>query len=121
MLATNLILEIQLIKCSYRIHILGLKCNLNLYIILWLKTFSYKRRNLGFHILVHPDTNLHENDFIFWNLFKISLTVFFQMLILTYNKEKKFYEDQDFVHQEPSKLKKLKFYDILQSGKNHKC
>ena len=27
-------------------------------VILWLKTFSYKRRNFEFQILVHPDTYL---------------------------------------------------------------
>ena len=35
-----------------------------LFAILWLKSFSYYRRNFGFHILVHPDTYLHEQKII---------------------------------------------------------
>ena len=96
-----------------------------MFAILWLKSFSYKRRNFLFQILVHPDTNLHEQklspDLIFLNLFKISLAVFFQMIFLLENEEKKSYEDRVFVHQEPSNLKKIKFYNIFQSGKNQEC
>ena len=35
-----------------------------LFAILWLKSFSYFRRNFGIHILVHPDTYLHEQKII---------------------------------------------------------
>ena len=35
-----------------------------LFASLWLKSFSYKRRNFLFQILVHPDTNLHERRII---------------------------------------------------------
>ena len=37
-----------------------------MFAILWLKSFSYKRHNFVFHILVHPDTYLHEPKIISW-------------------------------------------------------
>ena len=40
-------------------------------------------------------------DFNFCNFFKISLAVFFQMIFLTYNKKKKFYEDRVFLTRNP--------------------